>query len=218
MINFKRRSCHTLTDTDLWPTTKDNCSTVHCVSLNSFSHRHPPHAHGPRYRMHTSCTPHIVPQSVKCFNSKMVKHCALTNVNADRGFESWPGYEVKPADWHSSLETHGQMKLDFPVTGRIFGRRADVVHPRSGSFGPHGHRIDFCESVVLNHFAIKAFFTLRNNNWIQLIVPQSVKCFNKMVKYCALTDRLRARFTLSSLLCVSSRWLLSGWGPLSPSG
>jgi hypothetical protein len=32
--------------------------------------------------------PVIVPQSAKCFNSKMVKHCALTNVNSDRGFES----------------------------------------------------------------------------------------------------------------------------------
>jgi hypothetical protein len=39
------------------------------------------------------CTldPVIVPQSAKCFNSKMVKHCALTNVNSDRGFESRPG-------------------------------------------------------------------------------------------------------------------------------
>ncbi len=54
----------------------------------------------------------------------------------------------------------------FPATGRIFGRRADVAHPRPGSFGSHGHRIDFCESAVLNHFAIKAFCTLWNNNWI----------------------------------------------------
>jgi hypothetical protein len=36
MLNFKRRSWHTLADTDLWPTTQDNGSTVHCVSLNSF--------------------------------------------------------------------------------------------------------------------------------------------------------------------------------------
>jgi hypothetical protein len=34
----------------------------------------------------------IVPRSAKCLNSKMVKHCALTNVNSDRGFESWPGH------------------------------------------------------------------------------------------------------------------------------
>ncbi len=37
--------------------------------------------------------------------------------------------------------------LDFPATGRIFGRRADVTHPRPGSFGPHGHRIDFGENA-----------------------------------------------------------------------
>jgi hypothetical protein len=93
----------------------------------------------------------IVPRSAKCLNSKMVKHCALTNVNSDRGFESWPGYEVKPPDCHSSLEAHGHW---IPATGRILGRRADVAHPRPGSFGSHGHRIDFCESAVLNHFAI----------------------------------------------------------------
>jgi hypothetical protein len=29
--------------------------------------------------------------------------------------------------------------------------------------------LHICESVVLNHFAIKAFCTLPNNNWIQLL-------------------------------------------------
>ncbi len=53
--------------------------------------------------------------------------------------------------------------LDFPATDRIFGRRADVAHPRPGSFGPHGHRIDFCESTVLDHFVIKSFCTSWNN-------------------------------------------------------
>ena len=62
----------------------------------------------------------------------------VTNVNSDRGFESWPGYEVKPPDCHSSLEAHGHW---IPATGRIFGRRADVAHPRPGSFGSHGHRV-----------------------------------------------------------------------------
>jgi hypothetical protein len=64
--------------------------------------------------------------------------------------------------------------------------------PRSGSFGPHGHRIDFCENTVFYHFATKAFCALRNINWIHLAehqlhpvdVPQSAKCFySKMVKY-----------------------------------
>jgi hypothetical protein len=42
--------------------------------------------------------PVIVPRSAKCFYSKMVKDCALTKVNSDRGFESWSfvGYEVEP--------------------------------------------------------------------------------------------------------------------------
>jgi hypothetical protein len=81
------------------------------------------------------------------FMSKLIKHCALTNVNSDRGFEFWSGYEVKPPDCHSSLEAHGHW---IPATGHIFGRRADVAHPRPGSFGSHGHRIDFCESTVFN--------------------------------------------------------------------
>jgi hypothetical protein len=55
------------------------------------------------------------------------------------------------------------MDTGFTDTGRIFGRRADVANPRAGPFGLHGHRIDFCESAVLNHFAIKAFCTSRNN-------------------------------------------------------
>jgi hypothetical protein len=54
----------------------------------------------------------------------------------------------------SSLETHGLLVTGFPATGHIFWRQADVAHPRPGSFGSHGHRIDFCESAVLNHFAI----------------------------------------------------------------
>ena len=35
-LNFKRRSWHTLADTDLCPTTKDTWSTVHYVSWHSF--------------------------------------------------------------------------------------------------------------------------------------------------------------------------------------
>ena len=63
----------------------------------------------------------------------MVKHCALTNVNSDRGFESWPGYEVKPPDCHSSLEAHGQLDYQPPATYlgdeqmlRILGRGHSV--------------------------------------------------------------------------------------------
>jgi hypothetical protein len=62
-----------------------------------------------------------------------VKHCALTNVNSDRGFESCPEYEVKPPDSYSSLETHGQWILDFPDTGRIWDdldEETKVTHNR----------------------------------------------------------------------------------------
>jgi hypothetical protein len=50
----------------------------------------------------------------------MVKHCALTNVNSDRGFESWTGHEVQPLDCQSSLEVQRQRILDFPDTGHIY--------------------------------------------------------------------------------------------------
>jgi hypothetical protein len=69
--------------------------------------------------------------------------------NPDRGRESQTSRLPK-----SSLEAHGLLVIGFPATGRIFGRQADVAHPRSGSFGSHGHRIDFFESAMLNHFAI----------------------------------------------------------------
>jgi hypothetical protein len=73
------------------------------------------------------------------------------NVNSNRGFESCPfvGYEVEPPACQCSLlVAHGQWTLDFPGTGRILGRRVDVAHLRPGTFGPHGHRIDFCESAA----------------------------------------------------------------------
>ncbi len=96
--------------------------------------------------------PVIVPRSENCFCITIVKDYSLTNVKSDRGFESWPGHEVKPPDWHSSLETHGQ--LDLPVTGHIL-----------------------CESAVLYHCAIKAFCTSRNNNWIQLLFREVQNAF-----------------------------------------
>ncbi len=47
----------------------------------------------------------------------------------------------------------------------------------------------FCENTVLNHFAIKAFCTLRNNNWIQLLFRKVQNVFVvKLVKHCALTN------------------------------
>ncbi len=94
------------------------------------------------------------------------KALALTNVNSDHGFESCPklrGMRLNlPLANVPFLRSTDNWTLDYPATGRIFGRRPDVAHPRPESFGPHGHRIDFCESVVIYHCEIKAFSTLRN--------------------------------------------------------
>jgi hypothetical protein len=97
----------------------------------------------------------IVPRSAKCFYSKMVKHCALTNVNSDRGFESWPnaGYEV--SSLLPNFPTWGARTLDSSPRPHIWETSRCCVS--------HGHRIDFCESAVLSHFAIKAFCTSRNS-------------------------------------------------------
>jgi hypothetical protein len=89
----------------------------------------------------------------------MVNRYSLTNVNADRGFESWPGYEVKPPDCHSSVEAHGLLDTGFPATGRICGRRADVVHPSPGSFGSTVTELIFVRAqcltiLILKHFAL----------------------------------------------------------------
>ena len=64
------------------------------------------------------------------------KHSAPTNVKSDRWFESWPGHEVKPPDCHSSLESHGQLDYQPPVTH--LEDEQDVAHPRPGSFGSFG--------------------------------------------------------------------------------
>ena len=77
--------------------------------------------------------PVIVPHSVNCFYGKVGKRSALTNVNSDRGFESWPGYEVKPPDCQSSLEAHGQWKLEFPATGRIIRSSSTTKSNKSKS-------------------------------------------------------------------------------------
>jgi hypothetical protein len=80
----------------------------------------------------------------------------LTIVNSDCGFDPWPWYEVKPPDCQSSLETHGPLILE--ATGRIFGRRTDVAHPRPGSFGSPRSPNDFCE--------IQLLFRKRKNDFI----------------------------------------------------
>ena len=116
--------------------------------------------------------PVVVPHCVNCFYGNVDKHSVLTNADSDRGFESCPGYEVKSPDCQSSLEEHGQWILEFPVTGRIIGRRADVTHPRPGSGSvPTVTELIFCENAVFTNFAIKEIYAMRNNNWI------CVNCF-----------------------------------------
>ena len=80
--------------------------------------------------------PIIVADYVNCFYDKVGKYDALTNVKSDRGFKSWPGHEVKPPDYHSSLEVHGQLDYQSPAT--YLGDEQDVTHPRPGSFGSLG--------------------------------------------------------------------------------
>ena len=74
----------------------------------------------------------IVPHCVICFYGKVGKRSALTNVKSDRGFKSWPGHEVKPPDYHSSLEAHGQLDYQPPPT--YLGDEQDLTHPSPGSF------------------------------------------------------------------------------------
>ncbi len=51
----------------------------------------------------------------------------------------------------------------------------DVAHPRPGSFGSHGHRIDFCESVVLYQFCYKKLlFTKVQNAFVGKLVNHYV--------------------------------------------
>ncbi len=63
------------------------------------------------------------------------------------------------------------------------------MHPRPGSFGSHGHRIDPVivplSAKCLNSKMVKHCALTKINS---VIVPQSAKCLKrKMVKHCALT-------------------------------
>ena len=64
---------------------------------------------------------------VNYFYDEVGKHIVLTNVKSDRGFESWLGYEVKPPDYHSSLDENGQLDYQSPVT--YLGDEKHVVNP-----------------------------------------------------------------------------------------
>jgi hypothetical protein len=139
----------------------------------------------------------------------MVKHCALTNVDSDRGFESWPGYEVKPPDCQSSLlrcTDKGNWIFQPPAAYlgdeqmlRILGRGRSVPTVTELIFV----RAQCLTIVLFKHFALRGTI-----NWIQLIVPRGARCFySSMVKHCALTERERERephkhTTCTETLCV----------------
>jgi hypothetical protein len=113
--------------------------------------------------------PVIVPLSAKCFYSKMVKHCALTKINSVTVGTEWP--RPRKRNICSSPKcAAGGWKLQYSLSVRLKG----IMSSRRFNLIPHERpgleptvRIDFCESAVLNHFAIKAFCTSRNNDWIQ---------------------------------------------------
>jgi hypothetical protein len=59
-----------------------------------------------------------------------------------------------PACQCSLLEAQGQLDT---------GESSHRPHIWPGSFGPHGHRIDFCESQCFNHFSFRREKLLRTH-------------------------------------------------------
>jgi hypothetical protein len=89
----------------------------------------------------------------------MVKHRTFIKfISLDRGLNSWPRRRGPGHDpvltWYGGrcppgpyiMKAHGHFGIQPPGTG------LNHLQPRPGSFGiePTGHRIDFCESAVLN--------------------------------------------------------------------
>ncbi len=103
----------------------------------------------------------------------------------------------------------GDWKIQYPLSLRLKGTMTSgrfnlIPHERSGL--EPTVTSDICESAVLNHFAIKAFCTSRNNNWIQLLFCEVQKCFYcKMVKQCALTPSTSLFVSFLSFCFFSSQ-------------
>jgi hypothetical protein len=92
---------------------------------------------------------------------------------------------IQPPDFHSSLEAHGQWILNFPATGRMFGDLQMLRILGRGHLASTVTALIFVRAQRLDHFAIKAFYALLNNNLICRFSEQQldVKCFSgKMVK------------------------------------
>ncbi len=138
--------------------------------------------------------PVVVSRSAKCFYNKMVKYWALKGrceiVSSCRSVRPrmcniWSS--LKYAAGNLGLTYNGHWIFQPPtaylgdeqmlqilgrghsvptVTELIFVRAQYLILGRGHSVPTV--RIDICESTVLNHFAIKAFCSLWNDNWIQL--------------------------------------------------
>jgi hypothetical protein len=99
----------------------------------------------------------------------MVKHCDLTKINSVTVGTEWPRPRKRNICSSPNCAAGG-WKFQYSLSVRLKGIMASgrfnlIPHERPGL--EPTVRIDICESAVLNHFAIKAFCTSRNDNWIQ---------------------------------------------------
>jgi hypothetical protein len=93
----------------------------------------------------------------------MVKHYTLTKINSVTVGTERPRprmYNICSSPKYAAGDWKIQFHLSVCLKGTMSIGRFNLI-PRSGLEPTVS--IDICESAVLNHFAIKTFYTLRNN-------------------------------------------------------
>ncbi len=99
----------------------------------------------------------------------MVKHCSLKTINVVTVGTEWP--RPRMCNICSSPKyVVGGWKIQYPLSVNLKGTmgsgRFNLIRCERSGLEPTV-RIDICERTILNHFAIKVFYTSWNDNWIQ---------------------------------------------------
>ena len=116
----------------------------------------------------------------------MVKRCAPTNVNSDRGFNSGRRRGNNPHPQIPDPSFPGAHGRWASATGRKYMlanmRLCASAHAsRPGSFGSHGHRIDFCGSAAFYQSCCLSIDAVRNNNWSSSYCSAQRRCLNSTI-------------------------------------
>ena len=118
----------------------------------------------------------------------LVKRFSLTKINSVTVGTEWPRPRMRNIFLSPKYATGGWI-IQCPIVrapqgGNIGNREDTVSYPVNGQDSNPRSELTFVRASCFTNFATKAFYTWWNNNWIQLIVPESAKCiYSTMVKH-----------------------------------